>query len=674
MGLLDDFFGKEEINQLKAQLAEKIKEIAAEKIKSFEAKVSLTKLESQVATIKSAVADRESVINSLKSALDDTQSKNFHLLSELEKIEFSALDQKVQAEKTISHMQASIAKVEAEALSAAKARESIERHWNDVRESYDSKDQIYQEREAKLAEMSEKLHIDQRESQLLAADLRTREEDWKHRIEPQLRAYEEHASLESKSLQLQKTTSQIENLRLSIESQQSDLVRRKKLTEKLEADLKAKSKELSRQRLEHEARTYKLEEWARELSAFRDRIDQIDVENENIKTKKKKEQAEAEHNRAQYLEQLVELRQERSALKRLENNLIQREAFLKTKENNARLEESQIARTRDNNIELRKEQRRLTSLTESLDASNRAAQSKIKRLIKKTELIKSIYDKTPKQPNSTEKYSKNNSLLTNAKIFSWLLEDNDPNTHEIKNGWLGSTGSGPWPDTIFKTGLEDPGYQFYPMPDDELEYVIVGKKGWSKADLLAQIEARAGQSLRIYSQEMFFAKLVAGKDPFDAEDVDLLDAFAEDHPALQFLMTLPVPWPTIIGDESGAIIEADSEDFGVSESPLHILGYRVGSTSDLSTSRRRKILTECFESNGLTFSEDSDHIYVAKWGRGGSAQRLYRIAAHIKSLADGPVGKDPRKPQSRLDWISDLKWLKLQYFSNYKVKFSWPGS
>ncbi len=81
---------------------------------------------------------------------------------------------------------------------------------------------------------------------------------------------------------------------------------------------------------------------------------------------------------------------------------------------------------------------------------------------------------------------------------------------------------------------------------------------------------------------------------------------------------------------------------------------------------------ECFASRNLVFSEDSDDAYIAKWGRGGGPQRLYRMAAHIKSLADGRVGKDYRKPQARLDWVSDLKWLKEKYFSNYKTKFSWP--
>jgi hypothetical protein len=49
------------------------------------------------------------------------------------------------------------------------------------------------------------------------------------------------------------------------------------------------------------------------------------------------------------------------------------------------------------------------------------------------------------------------------------------------------------------------------------------------------------------------------------------------------------------------------------------------------------------------------------------------MAVHIKSLADGRVGKDPRKPQSRADWKSDLNWLREKYYSIYKTRFAWPG-
>ena len=111
-------------------------------------------------------------------------------------------------------------------------------------------------------------------------------------------------------------------------------------------------------------------------------------------------------------------------------------------------------------------------------------------------------------------------------------------------------------------------------------------------------------------------------------------------------------------------------DFGVSESPLRILGYKVGSSSSLSVAERRKIISQCLESKQLDFSSDSSEDYIANWGRASGAQRLYRIAIHLKSQADGRSGI--RSPQARQDWISDLKWLKAKYYSNFKSKFTWP--
>jgi len=715
MGLLDDLFGKEAINKLNKQLAEKVEEVA--------------RAESKVAELKAAVIDRDAVIDSLKSAQVEKQLENSRQISQLnalraaaldknvqaedriatlqasiaeakaealsaatarESIRVAALDKNVQAENRIATLQASIAEAKAEALSAATARESIERDWHQARECFDVKDRRNQEREAKLAEKSEKLLSERQKFQQQAADLHSREQRWKHSIEPQLRKHEAHLSLDSRELQLQGIQSQIEELRSSLESREADLIRRgctdealitreaevadwDKLLTNLKADLEAKADQLNRQKSEQEARTYKLEDWALELFSFQGRVNKLDAECEKLEKEKNEIQSSAENNRATHLERLADLRRQRSALKGLENDIEQRESYLNTREKDVKREESRIALIKDKNLELRKEQKRLAALTETLDASNRASLSEIKRLTKKHEVFKASYGVIQERLKSAGGIGKINSSFTNAKVLSWLLEDGDPDATEIENGWLGATGNGPWQDQVLEADLEELGYQFFPLPDDDLEYVIVGRKGWSKTDLLAQIEAREGHSLRIYSQEMFFAKLVTGKDPFDAGDDELLDAFSADHPALQFLISLPEPWPTVTSDEPEDIVEIDGEDFGVSESPLHILGYRVGATSDLSVTKRRNILTECFESRELTFSEDSDDAYIAKWGRGGGAQRLYRMAAHIKSLADGRVGKDPRKPQARLDWVNDLKWLKEKYFANYKTRFSWPG-
>jgi hypothetical protein len=137
-------------------------------------------------------------------------------------------------------------------------------------------------------------------------------------------------------------------------------------------------------------------------------------------------------------------------------------------------------------------------------------------------------------------------------------------------------------------------------------------------------------------------------------------------------MTLPDSWPKVTSLDEEEITDVGDGDFGVSESPLRILGYKVGSSSSLSVAERRKIISQCFEAKQLDFSDDSSEDYIANWGRASGAQRLYRIAIHIKAQADGRSGI--RSPQARQDWNSDLKWLKTKYYFNFTTKFIWPGS
>ncbi len=263
------------------------------------------------------------------------------------------------------------------------------------------------------------------------------------------------------------------------------------------------------------------------------------------------------------------------------------------------------------------------------------------------------------------------SIYTNPIVLRWLVEGKDPDSALVPNGWLGRTGDGPWTDTIFASTLEELNYKFWELPDRDLRHLIVGRKNWSKDEILAQIDSVDGEPLRIYSQEMFVAKLITGRDPFDSNDEDLLLAFAKGHPALEFLLNQANPWPTICKENNRPIDLVSNDDYGVAETPLHLLGYHVGATSQLTEKQRREILSTCFKSQALEFTRESSDDYQLKWGRGSSAQRLYRMAVHIKWLAEGQ-GKDPRKPQARLDWVNDLEWLRKTFHLPMKSRFKWP--
>jgi hypothetical protein len=170
--------------------------------------------------------------------------------------------------------------------------------------------------------------------------------------------------------------------------------------------------------------------------------------------------------------------------------------------------------------------------------------------------------------------------------------------------------------------------------------------------------------------------LLTGRDPFDAGDDELLYAFAEGHAALTYLIGLSKPWPKICidhddDDEDEGVEYPDDEDLKVTASPMALMGYHVGVSSTLTINERRKVLTKIFERTHLEFSEDSNPAYVKKWGRGSSAQRLYRMAVHIKWLIE-TQGKDYRKTQAHDEWVSDLDWLRRTYHARMMHIFSWP--
>ncbi len=277
-----------------------------------------------------------------------------------------------------------------------------------------------------------------------------------------------------------------------------------------------------------------------------------------------------------------------------------------------------------------------------------------------------------KSHKRTQDFITTGANFSNPYILDWLTEVYEPKDFSITGGYLATLGSGPWSSESFMTLLLERGYSLWELPDSDVVHLVVGRQDWSEDALLNQIDACSGLQLRIYSQEMWISLLMTGRDPFDAEDQTLLEEFARGHPALEFLQGLDIPWPEVSENLDTSITEIDASDFGVSESPLHILGYKVGITSELTVAQRRKILKDCINHKELIFSYDSTDEYIRKWGRPMSPQRLYRIAVHIKSMADGRVGKDPRKPQARLDWIEDLSWLKVNFAKLHAKRFVWP--
>ena len=269
-----------------------------------------------------------------------------------------------------------------------------------------------------------------------------------------------------------------------------------------------------------------------------------------------------------------------------------------------------------------------------------------------------------------------NAKNSNLKetILAWMFAETYPVDLQIEHGYLHLMGDGPWDNDTFGRLMEGQNFSLWQLPDADIAHLVVGRNNWNEDDLIAQIAARQGQTLRIYSQEMWFAAMATGRDPFDADDPNLLQAFANGHKALEFLIGQEMPWPNVLDQPLGDVTDPDVGELGVVESPMHLMNYRVGKTSPHSEDERHVILDEIFLSRKLPFGDDCSPTYRANWGTPKSAQRLYRMARHIKFIVDGPNGSDYRKPVAREDWINDLAWLKKTYFRKTVHAFKWPDT
>ena len=684
MGLLDGIFGKEEINQLKKQLVEKsdfISKIESQLAELIGVRISL---EGELAKFQKIILEKNSSIQTLNENLSEYKYQRDGLSFELEKNNQLLIAFKFQSELEINEANL---KIEAAQLAFQQAlnKSNFEiKKFAELQLKINEKEAEFHEREKRLAEKSDKLQSERQKFQQQATDLHTREQRWKNSIEPQLEKYEFHQTLDTRKMELETHQSDLELKEEALKVFELDLVRRDCFDERLkfretelndlnvrlklrESEVDATSNSLKKHEVELKSSQKKLDDWARELTKFQQRVNHIDQEEKNLNSKALALQAKESIQKEAYSKRLAEIRQQRSINQKLDLELTSRETLLYTREQKLAREEAKVLAIKESNKSLKNELLQVSELINSLTDENR---SLFKLAKKDRSEIEKLNSQIASLESSTTASSKFNSSLSNPVVLAWMLEDGDPDSMGVENGWLGFSGNGPWPDQFLESNLQELGYSFYQPPDPDLEHLIVGRKAWSKSDLLSQIDASQGKILRIYSQEMFFAKLVTGKDPFDSEDESLLKAFAEDHPALQFLMTLPESWPEVTSSENEEIRVVGEIDFGVSESPLRILGYKVGSSSSLSVAERRKIISQCLESKQLDFSSDSSEDYIANWGRASGAQRLYRIAIHLKSQADGRSGI--RSPQARQDWISDLKWLKAKYYSNFKSKFTWP--
>lgn len=687
MGLLDDLFGKETIAQL--QVLAKKREAEVAQLKS--SVMGLENLNSKHVGDLRAVKDQlEQKVQQLKQ-IEEEKIQLANLKAELEQrmasSEFQssensqALEHKVvELQQTVDDQKQLIATLQAENANAKKILERTS--------DLDEREQKLSASEKRLAQDFDALVLEQKIFESRDADLQARELNWTQQIEPKFRDYEKHQSLDEREKQLTLFHEKLHKLNQLLQEQEADMVARKNDAESLrlraielndrefrlsglEQGLKKSKTDIDRQIKDADARTKKLEDWARDLAKFQSQVNAIDEDRERLKDLQAELDQVKKNNIASYKQQEAEIKAQRLELKQLSNVLTEQELNLEKREKICEGFETKNAKLKSQYLELNKQHRELMAINLANEQRLVSVESDHKKLLVKYNALTASHASLSKGRLAAK--AESSSSLLHPKIFAWLIEDANPDEAGVDNGYLGTNGTAPWDESEFDDALKEQGFGLYTMPDPDLEHIIVGRKNWSKKDLLAQIDARDGMPLRIYSQEMFFAKLVTGKDPFDAEDLDLLEAFAEDHPALQFLMSLPEPWPEVTLDETSLVTVVGPHDYGVKESPLHLFGYKVGMRAGFSATYRRKILAAFLEADDLVFSEESDEDYKAKWGRPGKAQRLYRMAAHIKYLIESGFGQGQKMHQARTDWSNDLSWLEKTYFHKFKNRFSWPG-
>ena len=406
MGLLDDFFGKEEINQLKKQLIEKTNEVTRLESSLSTLTNSQLAFEQKVAQLNKAVADGSVSHNSLTIELAQSKAEIARQATEFESFKRTASDQKSQNSTTIAELQKTAAAFGPEIAAAKSERDAKANELQRLRSIYDEKDRVYLDREAKLSEKSEKLLQERQKFQQQAMDLHTREQHWKHVIEPQISKYESHVSLDLRQKQIEDRQAQLEQLERALTEREADMVRRQCEDETLKSreaeisewdqllseratELDAKAAVLTQKQSDLEAMTNKLDALSLELAAFRERAAQLDDEAAQIEAQAEKIQAKQDEQQAKHSERLTELRQQRTELRKTVKELNLREVDLKEREKIVKRDEALILSLKNKNFELRKEEKRLNALLEECEGEKQEESSSKDFLLKENATLKS---------------------------------------------------------------------------------------------------------------------------------------------------------------------------------------------------------------------------------------------------------------------------------------------
>ncbi|MCY7348532.1 MAG: hypothetical protein LH614_20275 [Pyrinomonadaceae bacterium] len=259
--------------------------------------------------------------------------------------------------------------------------------------------------------------------------------------------------------------------------------------------------------------------------------------------------------------------------------------------------------------------------------------------------------------------------LDNETLKNWFLEcfGSAPSSENF----VSTTGSMPFDEEEFDEFLGEGNLTVFGI-QDETNVLIIGRENWSEEKLDNLLDRREGLGLKVYSQEMFWAFWTTGQDPFDNEAVAL--AFAEGHPALEYLSTCWVDWVStqVLRSSQGGNLQMDSPE----KSVLKERGYTVGKTKGLHFSKRREILAEVFNLNlfeilspeYIRYCKNNFPHYLAEWGNPKSEKRLVKMRDFLATNCKKQ--KRQQNIEAASDYEEDLEWLRRKFHTG-RFKFDW---
>ncbi len=241
----------------------------------------------------------------------------------------------------------------------------------------------------------------------------------------------------------------------------------------------------------------------------------------------------------------------------------------------------------------------------------------------------------------------------------------------LGTGNVGLIGVGPFEANDFREFLDSRGVGVCGVSNNPA-VIILGREDWDKEEVDDLIDSRVGDTLRIYSQEMFIAYLANHVDPLKASS-DVLDAFKAEHAGLEYVSQGWSGWVTTsvsVDWRNSSTAPAASEYLSLN-SMLEAMGYRVGITRGKPEHERREILTRTFKEELPWFETQ---LTRPAGGEPETSQRLWKVAEHLAWLIRERSGqRDYERNQWAIeDWQSDLDWLKAEFYHS-PHNFGWPG-